>query len=41
MDLYGKLQQEIHQTKAFASGKEAAPNIVRTADMLMLALTAR
>jgi DNA-binding MarR family transcriptional regulator len=36
----GKLQQEIHQTKAIRLlEEEAALNIVRTADMLMLALT--
>jgi len=35
----GKLQQEIHQTKAIRSlEEEAALNIVRTADVLMLAL---
>jgi hypothetical protein len=37
----GKLQQEIHQTKAIRLvEEEAALNIVRTADMLMLAVTA-
>ena len=36
----GKLQQEIHQTKAIRLlEEEAALNIVRTADMLMLAVT--
>ena len=35
----GKLQQEIHQTKAIrCREEEAALNIVRTADVLMLAL---
>lgn len=35
----GKLQQEIHQTKAIrCPEEEAALNIVRTADVLMLAL---
>ena len=36
----GKLQQEIHQTKAIRFlEEEATLNIVRTADVLMLALT--
>ena len=36
----GKLQQEIHQTKAIRLlEEEAALNIVRTADVLMLAVT--
>lgn len=36
----GKLQQEIHQTKAIRSREEEATlNIVRTADVLMLAVT--
>jgi len=35
----GKLQQEIHQTKAIRSPQEEATlNVVRTADVLMLAL---
>jgi DNA-binding MarR family transcriptional regulator len=37
----GKLQQEIHQTKAIGSAEEeAALNIVRTADVLMSAVAA-